>query len=139
MPKPILLIEDDLVYARLARNALKQLGATNELVHVTEGKAALEFLCAEGNPRPCLILLDIYMPQLDGIKFLRVIKSDCSLKHIPVVVLTASPQAADVALSFELGAAEYLKKGTSYDDLLYKMNRLTPYWVGIKSPLRAHG
>ena len=139
MPKPILLIEDDLVYARLVRDALKELDAPNELVHVTEGKAALEFLCTEGNAKPCLILLDLYMPQLDGIKFLRVIKSDCALKHIPVVVLTASPQAADVGMSFELGAAEYLKKGTTYNDLLSKMNRLTPYWVGIKSPLRAHG
>ena len=131
MPKPILLVEDDRVYARLAQSALKQLHVPNKLVHVTDGKKALEYLCDGANPKPCLILLDLYMPTMNGVEFLQAVKSDCTLKHIPVVVLTASPQAADVAISFELGAAEYLKKGTGYNDLLYKMSRLTPYWTGI--------
>ena len=135
MPKPILLVEDDRVYARLARSALKELHVPNKLVHVTDGKKALEHLCADGNPKPCLILLDLYMPGMNGVEFLRVIKSDCTLKHIPVVVLTASPEAADVAMSFELGAAEYLRKGVGYNDLLFKMSRLTPYWTGIEVPL----
>lgn len=132
MTKPILLVEDDRVYARLARSALKQLHVPNKLVHVADGKKALEYLCGDGNPKPCLILLDLYMPRMSGIEFLKVVKSDCALKHIPVVVLTVSPQAADVAMSFELGAAEYLKKGAGYNDLLYKMSRLTPYWSGIE-------
>lgn len=135
MPKPILLVEDDRVYASLARSALKQLHVPNKLVHVANGKEALEYLCADGNPKPCLILLDLYMPEIGGIEFLRVIKSDCTLKHIPVVVLTASPQAAHVAISFELGAAEYIKKGEGYNDLLFKMSRLMPYWTGIEAPV----
>jgi len=134
MPKPILLVEDDRVYASLARSALKQLHVPNKLVHVTDGKKALEYLCDAANPKPCLILLDLYMPEMNGVEFLQVVKSDCTLKHIPVVVLTASPQAADVAMSFEFGAAEYLKKGAGYNDLLYKMSRLTPYWTGIEVP-----
>ncbi len=134
MPKPILLVEDDRVYARLARSALKQLLVPNKLVHVADGKKALEYLCDAANPKPCLILLDLYMPGMNGAEFLKVVKSDCTLKHIPVVVLTASPEAADVAISFELGAAEYLKKGAGYNDLLFKMSRLMPYWTGIEAP-----
>ncbi|HLB72745.1 MAG TPA: response regulator [Sedimentisphaerales bacterium] len=133
MPKPILLVEDDRVYAIWVRNALNKLDVPNKLVHAANGKLALEYLRDKANTRPCLILLDLYMPELNGVEFLRVIKSDCALKHIPVVVLTASPQEGDVAMSFELGAAEYLKKGNDYSDLLYKMSRLLPYWTGIQS------
>ena len=134
MPKPILLVEDDRVYAIWVRNALRKLNVPNKLVHAANGKLALEYLRDKANTRPCLILLDLYMPELNGVEFLRVIKSDCALKHIPVVVLTASPQEADVAMSFELGAAEYLKKSNDYCDLLYKMSRLIPYWTGIQTP-----
>jgi len=132
MPKPILLVEDDRVYARLARSAFKQLHVPNKLVHVTDGKKALEYLCDGANPKPCVILLDLYMPRMNGVEFLRVVKSDCTLRNIPVVVLTGSPQAADVAMSFELGAAEYVKKGFGYNDLLFKMSRLMPYWTGLE-------
>ena len=136
MLKPILLVEDDRVYAIWVRNALTKLNVQNKLVHAANGKLALEYLCDDANARPRLILLDLYMPELNGVEFLRVIKSDCVLKHIPVVVLTASPHEADVAMSFELGAAEYLKKGNDYSDLLDKMSRLIPYWTGIQTPCR---
>jgi CheY-like chemotaxis protein len=134
MPKPILLVEDDRVFAIWVRNALNKLDVPNKLVNAANGKLALEYLRDKASARPCLILLDLYMPELNGVEFLRVVKSDCALKHIPVVVLTASPQEADVAMSFELGAAEYLKKGGNYSDLLYKMSRLMPYWTGIQVP-----
>jgi len=126
MPKPILLVEDDRVYAIWVRNALNKLNVPNKLIHAANGRLALEYLRDKANTGPCLILLDLYMPELNGVEFLRVIKSDCALRHIPVVVLTASPQEADVAMSFELGAAESLKKGGNYSDLHYKMSTLAP-------------
>ena len=132
MAKPILLIEDDRTYRILVRNALNELHVKNELIYTANGKEALEYLCDGASAIPCLILLDLYMPELDGIKFLRTAKSDCALKHIPVVVLTASPKAADVAMSFELGAAEYLKKGQGYNDLLTRMRRLVQNWAGLQ-------
>lgn len=134
MAKPILLIEDDRIYRIWVRNALNELHVENELVYAADGKEALEYLCDNTNATPCLILLDLYMPKIDGIKFLRIAKSDCTLKHIPVVVLTVSSQADDVAMSFELGAVEYLKKGHSYNDLLAKMRGLVPYWAGSPKP-----
>lgn len=139
MARPILLIEDDRIYRIWVRNALNELHVKSELVYAANGKEALEYLCDDANATPCLILLDLYMPKIDGIKFLRVVKSDCALKHIPVVVLTGSPQAADVAMSFELGAAEYLKKGHGYNDLLAKMRRLVPYWAVSRKPKTAAG
>ena len=132
MAKPILLIEDDRTYRILVRNALNELHVKNELIYAANGKEALEYLCDDASAVQCLILLDLYMPELDGIQFLRTAKSDCALKHIPVVVLTASPKAADVAMSFELGAAEYLKKGQGYNDLLTRMRRLVQNWAGLQ-------
>jgi len=132
MPKPILLVDDDRVYARLAKGALRSLLVPNELVHAANGKKALEYLYDKCNAKPCLILLDLYMPMMNGIEFLRVVKSDKALRHIPVVVLTVSNHDADVATCFELGAAEYLIKGLGYYDLLHKFRDLMPYWTSTK-------
>ncbi len=135
MPKPILLVEDDRLFATLTKSVLKELRVPNKLVHAGNGKEALDYLNGNAADKPCLILLDLYMPQMTGIEFLRLLKSNDALKHIPVVVLTASSKAADVATSFELGAAEYLKKGADYNDLVYKMSGLMPYWSGIAVPV----
>lgn len=134
MAKPILLIEDDRIYRMWVQNALNELNVENELVLAANGKEALEYLCDDANAAPCLILLDLYMPTIDGMKFLSVVKSDCTLKHVPVVVLTASPQPADAATSLKLGAAEYLKKGHGYNDLLEKMRGLASYWSESQEP-----
>ncbi|MBN2137258.1 MAG: response regulator [Sedimentisphaerales bacterium] len=132
MLKPILLVEDDRVYAILAKNVLKCLNVPNELIHAADGKEALDCLRNEDNPKPCLILLDLYMPRMNGLDFLQIVKSDPALKHIPVVVLTASPEEKDVAASFELGAAEYMRKEKGYSDIMFKMSRLMPYWSGVE-------
>ena len=132
MPKPILLVEDDRVYAMMAKHALKRLLVPNELVHAANGKEALEYLHDWGNPRPCLILLDLYMPMMNGVEFLRVVKNDKALRHIPVVILTASNADSDVATCFELGASEYLIKSVGLYDLLHKFRMLMPYWTGIE-------
>ena len=135
MLKPILLVEDDRVFATLVESVLKELRVPNRLVHAGNGREALDYLNDNAGDRPCLILLDLYMPRMMGIEFLRLLKSNDALEHIPVVVLTASSEAADVATSFELGAAEYFKKGADYNDLVYRMSRLMPYWSAMAAPV----
>ena len=92
--KPILLVEDDRVDAMTVKRALKDLNVTNLLVHTLNGEEALEYLTGEGNERPCIILLDLNMPRMNGIEFLKIIKADDELKKIPVVVLTTSEETA---------------------------------------------
>ena len=108
--KPVLLVEDDVVDAMTVKRALKELKVKNELVHTTDGKRALEYLRTSGNAKPCVILLDLNMPEMNGIEFLQVIKADDVLKEIPVVVLAASSEEKNIVETFHLGVAGYIFK-----------------------------
>ncbi len=108
--KPVLLVEDDIVDAMTVKRALKELKVQNELVHTTDGKKALEYLRAPGSAKPCVILLDLNMPEMNGIEFLQVIKADGALRMIPVVMLAASSEEKNIVETFNLGVAGYIFK-----------------------------
>ena len=93
--KPILLAEDDTVDAMTVKRALNDLHITNTLVRVTDGEQALEYLRDSANAEPCVILLDLNMPKMNGVEFLKIAKADDRLKCIPVVVLTTSKADQD--------------------------------------------
>lgn len=108
--KPILLVEDDNVDAMAVKRALKELRVQNEVVHTTDGKRALEYLKTRGNTPPCVIFLDLNMPEMNGIEFLQNIKADGTLKKIPVVMLAASNEEKNIVETFNLGVAGYIFK-----------------------------
>lgn len=108
--KPVLLVEDDTVDAMTVKRALKELRVQNELVHTTDGKKALEYLRTPGNAKPCVILLDLNMPEMNGSEFLQIIKADDVLKEIPVVMLAASSEEKNIIETFNLGVAGYIFK-----------------------------
>ena len=108
--RPILLVEDDTVDVKAITRAFEELKIRNKLVHVANGEEALNYLRNSRNKKPCVILLDLNMPKMDGVEFLRAVKSDKNLKQIPVVVLTVSSQEQDVVESFNLGVAGYITK-----------------------------
>jgi CheY-like chemotaxis protein len=126
--KPVLLVEDDTVDAMAVGRALKELKVRNELVHSTNGERALEYLSNPSNGRPCVILLDLNMPGMNGVEFLKVIKADDTLKNIPVVVLAASNEEKDIVETFNLGVAGYIFKPVDCK----KFNEFKPiklYWT----------
>ena len=82
--KPILLIEDDDVDVMTVKRALKDLKVTNELVPMGDGEEAIEYLKSEGAVKPCIVLLDLNMPKMDGTEFLKIVKEDSALKKIPI-------------------------------------------------------
>jgi len=108
--KPILLVEDDIVDAMTVKRALKELKVQNELVHTTDGKRALEYLRTPGNAKPCVIFLDLNMPEMNGVEFLQIIKAKGILKEIPVVILAASSEEKNIVGTFHLGVAGYIFK-----------------------------
>jgi CheY-like chemotaxis protein len=126
---PLLLVEDDRVDAMTVVRALKQVGASNPLHHVTDGEFALEFLRNPENPRPGLILLDLNMPRMNGIEFLSVAKHDPALRAIPVVVLTTSQEEKDRLASFDLSAAGYMMKPVDYEQFVEVMRVVRDYWL----------
>lgn len=88
--KLILLVEDDTVDAMAVKKAFEYLHIKNELAHVTNGEEALEYLRNKNNAKPQVILLDLNMPKMGGIEFMKIAKADDVLKKIPVIVPTTS-------------------------------------------------
>ena len=132
--KPILLVEDNAVDATAIKRALKDLGAAKSLVHTTNGEEALDYLRSEDNEQPCIILLDLNMPKMNGVDFLEVVKSDDVLKKIPVVVLTSSAEDYDVAETFRLSAAGYMVKPIDYERFADTIKAINQYWTLSELP-----
>ena len=134
--KPILLIEDDRVDVMTVKRALNDQKVTNPLVQVASGEEAIEYLRNGGNQKPCLILLDLNIPKMNGVEFLKIVKVDETLKKIPIVVLTTSTEEQDVAESFKLGAAGYMVKSVDYEKFVDIVRAIDVYWSLSELPNR---
>lgn len=132
---PILLIEDDSVDAMTVRRALKELRVTNPLEHVENGEEGLAHLQDAAHAPPCLILLDLNMPVMNGIEFLHAIKELPEFKRIPVIALTTSDEQEDKVESFELGVAGYMRKPVEYQQFVEIIRTIDAYWTISESPL----
>ena len=113
----ILLIEDNVFDAELTIRMLKQNNIANTIVHVPTGALAIDFLNATGEyagrditDKPKVILLDLKLGPVSGIKILEKIKADEHTSKIPVVVLSGSKENVDLKKCYELGANSYLIK-----------------------------
>lgn len=137
IPVEVLLIEDNPEDAELTIRVLKKHNLANNLVHLQDGEAALDFLFAEGsNNIPRLILLDLKMPKVDGIEVLNKIKNDDQKKIIPVVVLTSSKEERDVIESYKLGVNAYVVKPVEFEKFVEAVAQLGLFWLILNQPPR---
>lgn len=132
--KPILLVEDDQVDTMTVVRALKEIHVTNPLAHVENGEEAISYLQNPKQDKPCIILLDLNMPIMNGIEFLQVVKNDPELRRIPVVVLTTSEEQQDKVNSFNLGVAGYMAKPVDYRQFVEVMRSIDAYWTISEMP-----
>jgi len=132
--QPILLVDDDSVDVMTAERAFKELKVTNQLVRTANGAEALHYLKTDGNEKPCMILLDLNMPKMNGIEFLQIVKADDTLKEIPVVVLTTSSQQEDIIESFKFSVAGYIVKSVDYAEFTQAISTINLYWTLSKLP-----
>ena len=132
--RSILLVEDDRVDAMTVKRAFKEIHITNPLEIVGNGAEALSFLRNSENKKPCIILLDLNMPKMNGIEFLRIVKQDEKLRRIPVVVLTTSEEEQDKVESFDLGVAGYMLKPVDYKKFVEVVRAIDLYWMWNKLP-----
>ena len=137
-PITILLADDDEDDRLLAREALSESRLANDLHVVGDGEELMDYLhrrgkyaALEDSPRPGLILLDLNMPKKDGREALREIKSDHSLRQIPVVVLTTSRAEEDIYRTYDLGANSFITKPVMFESLVHMMKDLGRYWFEI--------
>ena len=137
--KPVLLVEDDSIDAMTVRRAFKDLKLTNELAHSINGEEALKYLEDPSNEPPCVILLDLNMPRMNGTEFLKVIKADEELRKIPVIVLTTSNEERDVVESFRLSVAGYIVKPVDYKKFVEAIRTIDMYWTLSEMPAQELG
>lgn len=132
----ILLVEDNPHDVELALRALKKNKIANQIVVVTDGEEALDFIFARGEYShrkiengPRVILLDLKLPKVDGLEVLKAIKSDPRTQSIPVVVLTSSKEEKDIIESYRLGVNSYIVKPVDFDKFVESVKSLGFYWL----------
>ena len=134
----MLLVEDNLGDAELAIRALKRNNLVNNLIHLTDGVQALEFIFRTGkyadrakDQYPKVILLDLKMPKISGMQVLEKVKSDPATKSIPVVILTSSAEDPDIKKCYELGANGYIVKPVDFANFSKALGEIGFYWIVI--------
>ena len=135
-PITILLVEDEPAHAEIVRRNFETMRIENTLKHVSDGEAALDYLHRKNvfsdpasSPRPCLILLDLRLPKVDGLQVLKTIKTDPDLNNIPVVVLTTSASEADIAMAYTNNVNSYLVKPADFGQFSELLKTLGTYWM----------
>jgi CheY-like chemotaxis protein len=132
----ILLVEDDPGDQKLIKNSMLEQRMTNKLYIVSTGEEALEYLkkskeCSNEAPWPELILLDLNMPGMGGMEFLRRIKSSEDFNTIPVVILTTSDSEKDILEGYRLQAAGYIRKPVMLDEFCTIAKDISEYWFTL--------
>jgi two-component system, chemotaxis family, response regulator Rcp1 len=131
----ILLVEDNPGDVRLAQEALKESKVRNKLYVVEDGVEAMAFLRRQGKyagvPRPDLILLDLNLPRKSGREVLAEVKTDESLKRIPVVVLTVSRADEDITKSYNHHANCYITKPLDFNRFMEITKVIEGFWLTI--------
>ena len=131
----ILLVEDNAADIRLTQEALRDTKIANDLHVARDGVEALDFLFKrppyENAPRPDLVILDLNLPRKDGKEVLAEIKSDPSLRTIPVAILTTSAEEADIVRSYDLGANCYLTKPVDLHQFIAVVHAMEDFWLGM--------
>lgn len=140
MLKPILLVEDSGQDVELTLAALTKARLANEVIVLRDGEEAMDYLSFQGKyvnrdrGNPALILLDIKLPKVDGLEVLAFIKSQTSLKSIPVVMLTSSREEPDLAASYQSGANAYVVKPVRFQDFVKAVQDLGGFWALLNEP-----
>jgi CheY-like chemotaxis protein len=136
----ILVAEDDAGHARLIEKNLTRAGLRNPIVRFDNGQAVLDFLFQRGPGRQraadmaYLLLLDIRMPQVEGIEVLRQIKQDAELRKIPVIILTTTDDPREVERCHTIGCASYIVKPVDYNKFAEAIKGLGLYISLVQVP-----
>lgn len=123
----ILLVEDNLIEIMKMKRTLSLLKLKHTLHEAKNGEEALNFLEDRSNI-PDIILLDLNMPKINGIEFLRILKSKDDLKHIPTIILTTSSNQKDLLECYRTGMSGYILKPLKYEEYVKKIEVVLSYW-----------
>lgn len=124
----ILLVEDDEVDVMNVKRAFSKNNIKNPLFVAGNGVEALELLDDKIIPLPKIIILDINMPKMNGIEFLKVLRENERLKNISVFVMTTSNEDSDKIKAYNLNVAGYILKPLSFEKFVVSVSTLNNFW-----------
>lgn len=137
----VLLVEDNPDDAELVVRALKKHNLSNNLIHLSDGAEALDFIFGKGKfserkvyDKPKVILLDLKMPKVDGLEVLKTIRKNEDTKFIPVVIMTSSNEQKDIIESYNLGVNAYVVKPVGFDNFSKAVADLGLFWILVNNP-----
>ncbi|MDM8535669.1 response regulator [Desulfobacterales bacterium HSG17] len=137
----ILVAEDDEGHANLIKKNLKRAGIVNEVLLFMDGQEIMNFLCKKGDGphlesgKSYILLLDIRMPKLDGIQVLEQIKTDPSLKKLPVIMITTTDDPREIANCHEMGCSNYITKPIDYENFVTAIRQLGLFLSVVQIPI----
>jgi CheY-like chemotaxis protein len=123
----VLLVEDNLIEIMKMKRTISLLKLKHTIHEAKNGEEALNFLENRANI-PDIILLDLNMPKINGIEFLKIIKANDELKHIPTIILTTSSNQKDLLECYTTGMSGYILKPLKYEDYVNKLELVLSYW-----------
>jgi CheY-like chemotaxis protein len=129
----VLLIENNYDDAKVVELALSEVRITNELVRKVDIESALEYLRGKKQDKPCLILLDLNLPQMQTFEFMKIFKADRNINKIPIIALISSEDDKIVAESFKLDIAGFIEKPIDYKKFIEAVRALDIRWILKKS------
>ncbi len=139
--KGILLVEDNADDLELAIHALRRENLANHIEIARDGEEALDLIFCRGpysnrsfDHPPCLVLLDLKLPKVDGLEVLHAVKSDPRTKAIPVVILTSSREERDLINGYQLGVNAYIQKPVDFDEFRQVVKQLGLFWLVVNQP-----
>ena len=131
----ILLVEDDQVDVMNVRRAFEKNRIANPLFLAANGVEALDMLRSHKLPEERrIVLLDLNMPKMNGLEFLREIRADPTLHATVVIVLTTSSDERDKVEAYNLNVAGYLLKPVTFVNFVETMAALNKYWTLVELP-----
>jgi two-component system response regulator len=132
--RAIVLVEDNPDDERFTIRALRRGKIVNEILIARNGEEALNLIFSL-NPLPCVILLDLKLPKIDGLEVLRQIRTNERTRPLPVVILTSSSEDRDIIESYNLGANSYVRKPVEIDRFTEAVRQLGLYWALLNESL----
>ena len=130
----ILLVDDDEVDVMTVKRAFARANISNPIFVATNGIEALAILRRGTLPARHLVLLDLNMPKMNGIEFLREVRNDPKLQQVSVVMMTTSNEERDRIEAFKLNVAGYLLKPVTFQQFAEVMSTINKYWALMEMP-----
>ena len=130
----ILLIEDDEIDALAVKKAFNDNNISNELIHISDSEDALQYLLDHNEADIGMILLDLNMPKMNGVEFLKKRSLSSRIFSIPLFVLTTSNNDSDVRNCYQLGISGYLVKPVNYKKFKSLIHTVYSFWTNCQLP-----